>query len=540
MEGAVREEDRAGQSMTQESGERYEIQEELGRGGSAAVVRAYDRVLERQVALKILSGPIANDPEFMSRFEREARLAARLDHPNIVTIYDFGRFGDGRGFISMRLLAGRGLEKILAQEWPLESESLIAIVSQVAAALDYTHSMGMVHRDVKPNNVIVDGSGRATLTDFGIARAFDSARVTMTGLSIGTPRYMAPEQIRGEDVTSAADVYALGVMTFELLAGRGPFEGEGTALMYKIVHETAPPVSALNAGLSAEVAAVVSRALAKEPGERWPSAGAFADALAAALRGTGSRPVAAPPVDQPTLVAPARFTGKNPVPPASTPAQSPPVAAAVAAPPPEPPAPAAQAADPPHGSLPPRGGNGKVIGMAAAAVVVLAVAAGAFLFLSGGDDSKEASASDDETPSAAATATYTAPASTPTSRAATAVAVASSTPPYTATPTNTPTPSAVISSISVSGGRYAVNFTTPGVSLNGTDNVVHVHFFWDTVPVSAAGVPGGGPWFVYGGGSPFMGYTVSERPAGARQMCVLIANPDHSVRPGTGNCYPLP
>lgn len=317
--------------MTQDEQDRYELREELGRGGTASVVHAYDRVLERDVALKVLSGPIANDPEFMSRFEREARLAARLDHPNIVTIYDFGRFSDGRGFIAMRLLVGRGLEKVVASEWPLPAESVASIVSQVAHALDYTHSMGMVHRDVKPNNVIIDPKGRATLTDFGIARAFDSARVTMTGLSIGTPRYMAPEQIRGEDVTSAADVYALGVMTFELLAGRGPFEGEGTALMYKIVHERPPAVDSLNSALSTGVSQVVAKALAKEPGDRWPSAGEFAEALGAALLGTGRHPVVPSPAEQATLVSPARFTGPNPVPPIEVTAAS--TSAAPSAPP---------------------------------------------------------------------------------------------------------------------------------------------------------------------------------------------------------------
>ena len=311
--------------MAEQDQERYELREELGRGGSASVVHAYDRVLERSVALKVLSGPIANDPEFMSRFEREARLAARLDHPNIVTIYDFGRFADGRGFIAMRLLTGRGLEQVIAPDWPPPAEAVARIVAQVAQALDYTHSVGMVHRDVKPNNVIIDPRGRATLTDFGIARAFDSARVTMTGLSIGTPRYMAPEQIRGEDVTSAADIYALGVMTFEILAGRGPFEGEGTSLMYKIVHEAPPPLSSVTPSVAPSVSDVVAKALAKDPSDRWQTAGEFGDALTAALMGTGRHPVMPASTDQQTIISSNPWTGPNAVPVPTNPPMVPPV-----------------------------------------------------------------------------------------------------------------------------------------------------------------------------------------------------------------------
>jgi serine/threonine protein kinase len=271
--------------MNADQQDRYEILEELGRGGTAEVHRAYDHVLERSIAIKVLSGPLANDPAFLSRFEREARVAARLDHPNVVAIHDFGRLADGRLFLAMRLLEGTPLDRLLAED-RLPHEQVAAIVSQVAAALDYTHERGTVHRDIKPSNVIIDPSGRATLTDFGIAQALDSVRVTMTGYAVGTPRYMSPEQVRGEEVSAVADIYSLGVMTYEMLAGRGPFDDD-TGLMYRIVNESPPSIATFEPGLPAAVGTALERALAKDPGARWSSAGVFARALARALDGRG-------------------------------------------------------------------------------------------------------------------------------------------------------------------------------------------------------------------------------------------------------------
>jgi eukaryotic-like serine/threonine-protein kinase len=276
---------------------RYTIQEELGRGASATVFRAHDTLLERPVALKVIASSLASDPEFTWRFEQEARLAARLDHPNIVTVYDVGMQPDGRAFIAMRLLQGKPLDKLIADRRELPQEEVVDIVGQLAAALDYTHAAGLVHRDVKPSNVTVDEQGRVTLTDFGIARALDSARVTLPGLTIGTPRYMSPEQVRGEDTTPGTDEYSLAVMAYEMLAGRPPFQGDGTTLMYKIVHEQPPAPNEFNPRLSTAVADVFRKALAKAPGERWASAGEFAREMRSALTAT----VAQPDVDEAAL-----------------------------------------------------------------------------------------------------------------------------------------------------------------------------------------------------------------------------------------------
>lgn len=280
---------------------RYEIEAELGRGASATVYRARDIILDRRVALKVLASVLAADPEFMQRFQQEARLAARLDHPHIVTVYDAGALPDGRAYVAMRLLEGTVLDRLIAQRAPLPAGEIISIVTQLAAALAYVHAAGLVHRDVKPGNVMVSPSGWATLTDFGIARALETARLTLPGLSIGTPRYMAPEQVRGEEVSPATDTYALGVIAFEMLAGRPPFEGEGTTLMYKIVHEEPPEVTVFNQQVPSAVVPVLERALAKNPADRWETVEAFAQVLEQAL---AVAPAVQPPQQDETQISP--------------------------------------------------------------------------------------------------------------------------------------------------------------------------------------------------------------------------------------------
>jgi len=455
---------------------RYAIQEELGRGASATVFRARDTLLQRPVALKVISASLAADPEFKWRFEQEALLSAKLDHPHIVTVHDVGTLPDGRGFIAMRLLEGPSLDRLLTERGKLPPDQVVDLIKQLASALDYTHAAGLVHRDVKPSNVKVDASGWATLTDFGIARALDSARVTLPGLTIGTPRYMSPEQVRGEEASPATDVYSLGVMAYEMLAGRPPFEGDGTALMYKIVHEEPPPPEQFNPSLPPEIASVIGTALAKNPADRWPSAGAFASALAEGLSLSTARAaalspdematrVSVPPPLAATVVAPA--DDATAVVPSAAPevtAVAPPLAATASAPadplPPGPVAVAPAAEGPP---VPPKKGSRRGLLFALGGFAVIAALAGgvAVFALGGGDsnddnDREQARNDDEEDDDATATArantnnrraTQTAAARTPEAERTSGLGqlvvtrTATAAPP-TPTSTATPTPTA--------------------------------------------------------------------------------------------------
>jgi TonB family protein len=257
------------------------IQRPLGRGGMGAVYEAVDTRLDRSVALKILPAEFLHDPTFARRFDSEARLAARLEHPNIVPIYASG-IEDGIPWMSMRLLAGKNLSALLQDRRLTAAESL-ALLKQVAAALDHAHAFGVVHRDIKPANILLDRNGVASVADFGLAQLMDSgARLTRTGMLSGTPHYMAPEQALGQRVDQRCDVYALGIVAYEMLVGRTPFGGESpVAVLLQQVHEPLPTPG--NQALPAEWMKPIQKATAKNPAERWPSAGAFVQALASSI-----------------------------------------------------------------------------------------------------------------------------------------------------------------------------------------------------------------------------------------------------------------
>src|SRR4051794_12772561 len=203
----------------------YRIESLLGRGGMGVVYRARDLALERNVALKLLAPELAQDVRFRERFLRESRLAASLDHPAIVPIYDAGEVG-GRLFIAMRLVDGTDLKRLLADQGPLEPERALDLLEHVADALDAAHERGLVHRDVKPSNVLVDSRGHCYLADFGLSRRLADHGVGLGGArSLGTVDYVAPEQIRGEELDARSDLYSLGCLLYECLAGRPPFAG---------------------------------------------------------------------------------------------------------------------------------------------------------------------------------------------------------------------------------------------------------------------------------------------------------------------------
>ncbi|UCG86936.1 MAG: protein kinase [Gemmatimonadota bacterium] len=273
--------------------EEYEIVQELGRGGMAIVYKARERQLERDVAIKVLPFSLAFDAEFVERFQREARTAAKLEHPNIIPIYRVGRSGRVIYFV-MKFLRGESLSEKLDKHGALSPEEIGKILIQTAGALGYAHRNGIVHRDIKPDNIMFDESGHAILTDFGIAKAATGTRLTGTGMSIGTPHYMSPEQARAQPLDGRSDIYSLGVVAYQCLAGVVPFDGEDSfSIGYKHIMEDLPEPP-LKTVAQRSLFQVIRRMLAKAPEERFQKA----EDLAAALEGKGSvvRPGPAIPV----------------------------------------------------------------------------------------------------------------------------------------------------------------------------------------------------------------------------------------------------
>jgi Protein kinase domain len=259
---------------------RYRILGELGRGAMGVVYRAIDPIIEREVALKTLHAELPADviEEVRVRFLREARSAGRLSHPNIVTVFDVGQEG-GAAYIAMELLEGLSLHQMLKERQPLAFHTVADIIAQVADALHHAHQFKIVHRDVKPANIVVTPAGRAKLTDFGVAFV-PASDVTQTGTALGSPRYMAPEQVLGQPIDARADVFSLGVVLYELLTRRTPFEWPGDtsvfALMQRIAGEPHPPLRQIDPKIPAGFDRIMDRALAKRPQDRYQSAAELA------------------------------------------------------------------------------------------------------------------------------------------------------------------------------------------------------------------------------------------------------------------------
>jgi hypothetical protein len=257
----------------------YQIAGAPKHGGMAVVYKAFQPALNRYVALKVLSPALGADPSFVQRFHTEAQHTASLEHPNIVPIYDLGEAG-GSVFIAMRYIDGLSLQELLVRERQLPITRAIRIGAQIAEALDYAHGRGIIHRDVKPANVMIEQGDRATLTDFGIARVAGSSRLTTTGSIVGTPDYLSPEQARGSDVDARTDLYSLAIVTYEMLAGRPPFQSDNPlSVVHAQIATMPPPVTQFNSSVPPEVAAVLLRAMAKEPSQRFASCREFISAI---------------------------------------------------------------------------------------------------------------------------------------------------------------------------------------------------------------------------------------------------------------------
>ena len=306
---------------------RYELGDRLGSGGMSTVYRAVDRVLERTVAVKVLAEHLSDDEKFVARFRREALAVAKLVHPNIVQVYDTG-VDAGRHFIVMEYVEGRSGAQLLQRDGALEPATAVEIAAQACAGLEYAHRMGIIHRDVKPGNLMVIGGPAGgppemtvKLADFGIARAAEQTRLTQVGSVVGTAAYLSPEQSRGEEATPISDVYSLGVVTYQLLTARLPYEGNSLAeLAIRRENERPLPPTSYDKDIPESLSAAVLRALENEPEERYVDALAYGAALRAGLAGI------APASEATTRIVVQRSTAATPVAPREprTPSSPPP------------------------------------------------------------------------------------------------------------------------------------------------------------------------------------------------------------------------
>ncbi len=563
---------------------RYQIEEMLGQGGMSAVYKGTDPNLKRVVAIKMIHPHLSSDPDFVKRFEEEATAVAQLRHPGIIQVYDFNH-DDDVYYMILEFVPGETLQDHLKRlntaGRKLSIVKAIEYMAEACDAVDYAHQRGMIHRDIKPANLMLNVLGQIILMDFGIAKIVGGQRHTATGAVVGTAMYMSPEQIKGQSPDRRTDIYSLGVTLYEMVSGQPPFEADSAmTLMMMHVNDPVPDPRKLNPDVPDDLVAVINKALAKNPDDRYQTCAQMAAALrnvlariksgksvdAALLGGTmvEDSPLAGvgktafetplpagkgtvvetgpkPSVPQGTFVetgplstgprgtmvedrtlassgagggGTGRYqtgtavggTGSRPIPPAASPSKAP---AKLALP---------------------------IIG--AGVVLLLCLAAGGVFAASKLFGGRGAAT----TPTSAIpiVAPINTPVETPTTMP-TVEALPTETPTETAVPSPTEPagPYVRIDSITVdSDNRYVVTYETFGYTeqLPG----MHVHFFFNTVSPENAGVPGSGPWILYGGPRPFTKYRVSDRPSAATQMCALVANSNHSVQPNSGNCVDLP
>lgn len=283
---------------------RYRLDTLIGEGGMALVYKAECSLLQRPVAVKILRPQFATDVEFVERFRREAQAAARLSHPNVVNVYDVGQ-DHGLNYIVMEYVSGENLKDLIKKEAPFTAARTLNIARQICEALQHAHQNNLIHRDIKPHNILITPDGRVKVTDFGIARAASASTLTQSGSVLGSVQYFSPEQAKGAPAGVASDLYSLGCVIYEMLTGTVPFKGESPiAIALKHLQEQPPPLHELRPGLSPAIEALVARSLAKDPSLRFPSASAMLREIQAA-QGQGEAGIGQQDIDLPTQVIPA-------------------------------------------------------------------------------------------------------------------------------------------------------------------------------------------------------------------------------------------
>jgi len=517
---------------------RYVVEEMLGQGGMSAVYKATDPNLKRVVAVKVIHSHLSSNPDFVKRFEEEAAAVAQLRHHGIIQVHDFNK-DDDLYYMVLEFVPGETIQDHLKRlndsGRKLSPAKAIEYMASICDAVDYAHQRGMIHRDIKPANLMLTTTGQVILMDFGIAKIVGGTRHTATGAVVGTAMYMSPEQIKGEQPDRRSDIYSLGVTLFEMVSGRPPFEADSAmTLMMMHVNDPVPNPQKLNPDVPDPLVTIINKALAKDPNNRYQTAAQMAAALRNALSAGSSSPKA-------TMVEDATLTKQKG---GATTVEKPMVAGTYVESAPLPagkgtmvegPAPSSVYSTP--GAPPaPKSKSSMTLPIIAVVIIGLICLVGGGIYaasqLFGGPTPTE-------TALVISTDTQPAVVVPPTVEGTPTLSV-------TETPSNTPTaavppgiPFVRINLITIdANNRYVVEYETfeytevlPGI---------HIHFFFNTVPPQNAGSPASGPWIVYGGPRPFTKYGVSDRPSAATQMCVLVANPNHSIQPNSGNCFDLP
>ncbi len=542
--------------------DRYLIEQELGAGGMSAVYRANDPNLKRIVAIKLIHSHLSNNPDFVRRFETEASAVAQLRHPNIVQVYDFNNDGETY-YMVLEFVAGESLQERLKrlnkEKRKMAFGKVIELSAKICDAVEYAHKRGLVHRDIKPANVMLDVHGEPILMDFGIVKILGGTQHTATGAVVGTALYMSPEQIRGEHADHRADIYSLGVMLYEMVSGKPPYEADSAmTIMMKHLNDPIPDIPSDSDAVPPGIKNIIAKALAKDANERYQSAGQMAADLRALLSSAPTAqsptatvietPTAASTIVEPTPPPAPEATYVEPVSKPVQPAPSPKGTSTTTQPPP--PRQPAQPAEPAASGI--FGNRMLLFGGGGALLVILACVIVGAIFLPrliGGTSVVPTATLEIAAVTSTNTPEPTDPPATPTTAPPTATPTPTSTP--TITPTPTPTvpvgPYVLITDIIKEGGVYRVFYEVfnfdPIISASAGTN--HIHFFWNTYAPETVGIKGigdsvgGGSWILYDKPSPFSQFTTIS-PQGTTQICALVANHDHSIILETGNCFDIP